>query len=203
MVTKGVRGGGINQEFGINTYILLDIIQIINKDLLYSTGNYIQYFVITYKGKESEKRIYIHRQIDRQIDRQRHRDIETQRHRQKQVYIQKYRYIDRLRQIYIQIQVQTQTQIQIDIDIQAEASWKEEIPPVDTSFGQCQGDASCPCPSLPTGPNSLAEFQQIHRPTPPYLYPPGTVFLEAPCFGPPFPSSFTQVLLVCRSHGVP
>ena len=27
----------------------------INKDLLYSTGNYIQYLVITYSGKESEK----------------------------------------------------------------------------------------------------------------------------------------------------
>ena len=26
-----------------------------NKDLLYSTGNYIQYLVITYNGKESEK----------------------------------------------------------------------------------------------------------------------------------------------------
>ena len=26
-----------------------------NKDLLYSTGNYIQYLVITYKGKEYEK----------------------------------------------------------------------------------------------------------------------------------------------------
>ena len=24
-------------------------------DLLYNTGNYIQYFIITYKGKESEK----------------------------------------------------------------------------------------------------------------------------------------------------
>ena len=31
-----------------------------NKDLLYSTGNYIQYLVITYKGKESEKRIHIY-----------------------------------------------------------------------------------------------------------------------------------------------
>ena len=31
-----------------------------NKDLLYSTGNYIQYLVITYNGKESEKEyIYI------------------------------------------------------------------------------------------------------------------------------------------------
>ena len=25
-------------------------------DLLYSTGNYTQYFMITYKGKESEKK---------------------------------------------------------------------------------------------------------------------------------------------------
>ena len=32
----------------------------INKDLLYSTGNYTQYFVITYKGKKSEKEyIYV------------------------------------------------------------------------------------------------------------------------------------------------
>ena len=27
----------------------------INKDLLYSTGNYIQYLIITYNGKVSEK----------------------------------------------------------------------------------------------------------------------------------------------------
>ena len=32
-----------------------------NKDLLYSTGNYIQYLVIIYNGKESEKEyIYIY-----------------------------------------------------------------------------------------------------------------------------------------------
>ena len=31
------------------------IIYKINKDLLYSTGNYIQYPVITYNGKESEE----------------------------------------------------------------------------------------------------------------------------------------------------
>ena len=37
-----------------------------NKDLLYSTGNYIQYLVITYNGKESEKEcIYIY--IDKTI----------------------------------------------------------------------------------------------------------------------------------------
>ena len=35
--------------------------QINNKDLLYSTGNYIQYLVINYNGKESEKEwIYIY-----------------------------------------------------------------------------------------------------------------------------------------------
>ena len=61
MVTKGESGGrGINQEFGINRYTLLHIKQINNKDLLYSTGNYIQYLAITYNGKESEKEyIYI------------------------------------------------------------------------------------------------------------------------------------------------
>ena len=47
----GVRG----QDFGINIYTLLYIKQTTNKDLLYSTGNYTEYFVITYKGKESEK----------------------------------------------------------------------------------------------------------------------------------------------------
>ena len=61
MVTKGEKvGGGINQEFGINIYTLLYIKQINNKDLLYSTGNYIQYLKIVYNGKESEKEyIYI------------------------------------------------------------------------------------------------------------------------------------------------
>ena len=35
------------------------IYKIMNEDLLDTTGNYTQYFIITYKGKESEKRIYI------------------------------------------------------------------------------------------------------------------------------------------------
>ena len=52
---KGV-GRGINEEFGINRYILLYIKQIISNVLLYSTGNYIQYLIITYNGKESEKK---------------------------------------------------------------------------------------------------------------------------------------------------
>ena len=48
------------EEDGINIYTLLYIKQI-NKDLLYSTGYYTQYFVITYKGKESSKEyIYIY-----------------------------------------------------------------------------------------------------------------------------------------------
>ena len=57
MVTKGgsQQGGWINQEYGINRYTLL---YIKNKNLLYSTGNYIRYLIITYNGKESEK-IYI------------------------------------------------------------------------------------------------------------------------------------------------
>ena len=54
------KGGGINQEFEINIYTLVYTKQIINKDLLYSTGNSTQYTVITYMGKESEKaQIYV------------------------------------------------------------------------------------------------------------------------------------------------
>ena len=48
--------GVINQEAGINMCILLCIKEITDKVLLYSTGNYTQYFVISYKGKESEKK---------------------------------------------------------------------------------------------------------------------------------------------------
>ena len=61
MVTKGERGvdRGIYQEVGINIYTLLYIKQITNKDLLYGTGNYTQYFVITCKSKESEKDMYV------------------------------------------------------------------------------------------------------------------------------------------------
>jgi len=52
MVTKGEsRVGGINWGYGINRDKLLYMIYINNKDLLYSTGNYIQYLVIIYNGK--------------------------------------------------------------------------------------------------------------------------------------------------------
>ena len=41
-------------------HIHTTIYKIINKDLLHSTGNYTQYFVLTCKGKESEKEyIYV------------------------------------------------------------------------------------------------------------------------------------------------
>ena len=56
MFTKGERRGERNGEFRVNIHILIYIKYVTNKDLLYSTGNYTQYFVITYNGKESEKK---------------------------------------------------------------------------------------------------------------------------------------------------
>ena len=55
------KGRGINQELGINRYTLL-YIKYINKDLLYSTGNYIQYPVINHNGKNMKKNMctYMH-----------------------------------------------------------------------------------------------------------------------------------------------
>ena len=70
---KGTGGvGGINQEFGISRCKLLYMKQINNKVLPYSTGNYTQYLVINYNGKEYEKNIYTQiddRKIDTQIQR--------------------------------------------------------------------------------------------------------------------------------------
>ena len=40
-------GRGIDWEFGIDIYTLLYLKYVINKDLLYSTGNFAQYSVIT------------------------------------------------------------------------------------------------------------------------------------------------------------
>ena len=45
-------GGGMDWEFGVSRCKLLHIEWINYKVLLYSTGNYIQYFVINYNGKE-------------------------------------------------------------------------------------------------------------------------------------------------------
>ena len=57
---KGKEWGEINQEFGINRYTLLYIKQITNMDLLYSTENTTQYFIITYKGKNLKKNRYVY-----------------------------------------------------------------------------------------------------------------------------------------------
>ena len=52
---KRKQWGGINWEYGINRYTPLYIKQVSNKDLLYSTGNYIQSPVINHNGKKYEK----------------------------------------------------------------------------------------------------------------------------------------------------
>ena len=46
-------------ESGVGRCKLLQLEWINNKVLLYSTGNYIQYLVITYNEKESEKEYII------------------------------------------------------------------------------------------------------------------------------------------------
>ena len=48
---EGEERGEVNEETGIDTYTLY-VKQMINKDLLYGTGNSTQYFVMTYVGKE-------------------------------------------------------------------------------------------------------------------------------------------------------
>ena len=57
VVTKG--RGGYDWEFGISRCKLLRIEWINNKDLPYSTENYIQYPVINHNGKENKKRMCI------------------------------------------------------------------------------------------------------------------------------------------------
>ena len=52
---QGEGGEGMDWEFGISRGKLLYIEWINNKVLLYRTGNYIQYPVISHKGKEYEK----------------------------------------------------------------------------------------------------------------------------------------------------
>ena len=48
--------GRLDWEFGASRCKLLYIEWVNNKVLLYSTGNYTQYFLINYQGKESEKK---------------------------------------------------------------------------------------------------------------------------------------------------
>ena len=64
--TCGCQGGGgrggMDWEFGVNRCKLLYREWINNKVLLYSTGNYIQYFEINHNGKEYEKEyLYLYR----------------------------------------------------------------------------------------------------------------------------------------------
>ena len=56
MVTNGnSEQGEMKQDLGINKYTLLYVKQVNGKNLLYSTGNYIQYLVINCNGKEYEE----------------------------------------------------------------------------------------------------------------------------------------------------
>ena len=55
----GVWEGGMEWEVGVSRCKLL-YTEWINKVLLYSTGNYIQYPVINCNGKEYKKRMYIY-----------------------------------------------------------------------------------------------------------------------------------------------
>ena len=56
MVSKGER---INWEIGTDIYIILYIRKITNNNLLYCTGNSIQYSVMTIMGTESKKSGYM------------------------------------------------------------------------------------------------------------------------------------------------
>ena len=57
------RGKGVGgDKLGVrDQQIYTTIYKINNKDLLYSTGNYIQHLIKTYNGKESEKVLYIYK----------------------------------------------------------------------------------------------------------------------------------------------
>ena len=52
VVTEPLKSG---LSFRININTILYTRQVNNKDLLYNKGNYIQYLVVTFNGKESEK----------------------------------------------------------------------------------------------------------------------------------------------------
>ena len=60
---------GIVRDFGIDMYTLVYLKWITNKNLLYSTGNYIQYPLINHNGKEYEK---VHTQLNHFAVHQKH-----------------------------------------------------------------------------------------------------------------------------------
>ena len=51
--------GDVNQEFRTNAYTVLYKKQINNKNLLYSTGKYLQYLIIIYNEKNLKMNMYI------------------------------------------------------------------------------------------------------------------------------------------------
>jgi len=55
MINGQQRVGEIDWEFEIDMYTLLYLKWINNKDLLYSTGNYAQYYVTIKMGKNLKK----------------------------------------------------------------------------------------------------------------------------------------------------
>ena len=57
---QGENRVGKNWEIGIDIYTLLCMKQITNMDLLYSTGNFAQYFAMDYMEKNIEKWINVY-----------------------------------------------------------------------------------------------------------------------------------------------
>ena len=60
MINGQQRVGEIDWEFEIDMYTLLYLKWINNKDLLYSTGNYAQYYVTTKMGKNLKNNRYMY-----------------------------------------------------------------------------------------------------------------------------------------------
>lgn len=52
---QGRKGKAVNREIGTDIHTLLYIKQMTHQDLLYSTGESIQYSEVTYTGKESKE----------------------------------------------------------------------------------------------------------------------------------------------------
>ena len=110
---KGKVGGGISQEFGVSKYTFLYIKQMNNKDLLYSTGNCIQYLVIMYSGKESEKKLFVDHfvlcqklaQHCKSTRLQQEKKINKNMHSSHKIY----HVLDSLRSVHVLVIVTTQT----------------------------------------------------------------------------------------------
>ena len=56
----GRMGGGIVRDFGMDRHTLLYFKWITNKDLLYSTGNSAQCYVVAWMGREFGENGYMH-----------------------------------------------------------------------------------------------------------------------------------------------